>query len=103
MSAKRFDPENGYMTVQQMVLYLRDVFDKFANTFQRGTATVAASSTGVAVTIASTSSYALTVTPLGDPGGRWWVSGKSGTGFTINLQVAAPAGGLSFDWTVKGS
>jgi len=103
MSAHRFDAENGYMTVQQMVYYLRDVFDKFAGTFQKGTATVPPSATSVVVTIATTPSGTVAITPLADPGGRWWVSAKSATGFTINLQVAAGGSGVAFDWIVKGS
>jgi hypothetical protein len=103
MSAHRFDAENGYMTVQQMVYYLRDVFDKFVSTIQIGTATVPPAANSVVVTIAAAGTYALSVTPLSDPGGRWWVTAKSATGFTINLQVAAGGSGVAFDWIVKGS
>ena len=103
MQARRGDPENGYMTVQQMVLFLRDQFDKFTALFQTGTATVPATTTSTVVTLnAPMASYGLSVTPLADPGGRWWVSAKSATGFTINLQTAAPVGGISFNWVAKG-
>jgi hypothetical protein len=103
MQAHRWDVEDGYMTVQQMVFFLRDVFDTFVGKFQKGTATVPNGATSVAVTITSAPGYVLTATPLADPGGRWWVSGKSALGFTINLQVAAGVSGVAFDWTVKGS
>lgn len=93
------------MVVQQMVLFLRDAFDAFQNKFTgQGTANVPQAATSVGVTFSTTASlYALSVTPTNDPGGRYWVSGKSSLGFTINLQVAAPVGGINFDWLAKGA
>jgi hypothetical protein len=103
MHARRGDPEEGYLVVQQMVEFLRDAFDKSTGAFQKGTATVPNAATTVGVTFTSTPNGAVSVTPLADPGGRWWVSAKSATGFTINLQVAAGGSGVAFDWMVKGS
>jgi len=91
------------MTVQFLVEYLRDQFDKFWNRFASGTATVAQGNTTQVVTHSlGVSTYGLALTPLADPGGTFWASGKSATQFTINLQTAAPIGGISFDWLVKG-
>lgn len=103
--ARRGDPENGYMVVQQMVEFLRDVFDKFAGTVVRGQATVTVGNTSVIVALGTTvgATYSVSATPLADPGGRFWISGKSSSQFTINLGVAAPAGGIVFDWIAKGA
>jgi hypothetical protein len=105
MRARRGDIEDGYLVVQEMVLFLRDAFDKFQVKFQAGQATVAQSNTSIAVSLPSNPGaiYSVALTPTVDPGGRYWVTGKSSTGFTINLQTAAPVGGVSFDWSVKGA
>src|SRR5215467_6645783 len=103
MHARRNDIEEGYLVVQQMVEYLRDVFDKFVAGSARGTATITQTNTSVVVNIPSTvgGTYSAQVTPLQDPGGRYWISTKSSSGFTINLSVAAPVGGVAFDWLVR--
>jgi hypothetical protein len=104
MRPRRDDPVGGYLTVQQMVEYLRDVFDKFKDSFVRGQATVASGATTVSVAMAASpgSTYSVVVQPLVNPGGTFWVSAKTGTSFTINLAVAAPAGGCPFDYIAKG-
>lgn len=33
-------------------------------------------------------------------GGGYWISGKTNNSFQINLSVAAPSGGVGFDWMV---
>lgn len=105
LRAKRGDPENGYMVVQQMVEFLRDVFDRFTGTITRGSATVTNGNTTVAVPIPSNigATYSVGLTPLADPGGRFWVTGKTSSQFVINLGVAAPVAGVGFDWTAKGA
>lgn len=99
------DPSQGVQIVQQMVEFLRDVFDKFTNTVVRGNTTMLATATTVVVSFATQPGtvYSVAVTPLADPGGRVWVSAKSASGFTINSSVAAPVGGLAFDWIAKGA
>jgi hypothetical protein len=105
MHARRGDPEEGYLVVQQMVEFLRDAFDKFASVNARGSSTIIQGNTSVGVSFASAvgAIYSVAVTPIGDPGSRFWVSGKSSGGFTINLQTAAPVGGVNFDWLVRGA
>jgi len=105
MHARRGDPAEGYLVVQQMVEFLRDVFDKTIAGFARGTALVIQGNTTVAVTIPATvgGTYSAQVTPLADPVGRFWISGKGSSGFTINLSTAAPVGGVAFDWMVRGA
>ena len=103
-NAKRGDPENGYMVVQQMVLFLRDAFDTFTGKVLRGNNTVLQAATTVVCTLPATLAvYSVAATPLVNPGGNWWISGKTTTQFTINLAVAAPVGGIAFDWIVKGA
>lgn len=105
LRAKRGDPENGYLTVQSMVEFLRDAFDRFTGTISRGQATVLAGNTTVVVALTANigAVYSVAPCPLADPGGRWWVSGKTSSQFIINLGVAAPVGGIAFDWTAKGA
>lgn len=101
--ARRDDP-NGHMVVQQNLEFLRDTYDSAQGKFKQGTSTVTNGNTTVVVTHAlGVASYQISLTPTTDPGGRYWVSGKSATQFTINLQVAAPVAGVSFDWIVKGA
>jgi hypothetical protein len=101
--ARRDDPF-GHMVVQRMLEFLRDIFDKSLTASLRGTATVAQSATTVTVNHnVGTSLYSAVATPTSNPGGSWWVSGKTASQFVINLQTAAPVGGVSFDWTVKGA
>jgi|SRR5215472_3390616 len=79
-----------------------------------GTSTVQAGSTSVpagltTVTVAHTlgAPNAVAVTPTNANvavvwgAGGYWVTGKTNTQFVINLGVAAPAGGVTFDWMVK--
>jgi len=101
--ARRDDP-NGHMVVQNNLDFLKDAFDALAAKFKNGQATVSVGATAVIVTHGlGASSSSVSVTPLQDPGGRYWVSGKSATAFQINLQVAAPVGGIQFDYIVKGA
>jgi hypothetical protein len=101
--ARRDDP-NGHMVVQNNLDFLKDVVDGIIGKFKSGSATVSVGATSVIVTHGmGASSSAVSVTPTQDPGGRFWVSGKSATAFQINLQVAAPVGGIAFDYIVKGA
>jgi len=91
------------MVVQSMLEYLRDKFDGFQNGFARGTSVVLVGATTLVVTHSlGNPTYSVVATPLNNPGGNWWISNKTGTQFQINLAVAAPVGGVTFDWSVKG-
>lgn len=104
LRAKRGDVENGYMVVQQMVEFLRDVFDKFTGSIIPGSSIITNGNTTVTVALTSALAvYSVQATPTVDPAGRYWISGKTSTQFVINLQVAAPVGGITFDWIVKGA
>lgn len=99
----RRDDTHGHMTVWQMVEFLRDQYDKFRNSVGSGTSTVTNGNTVLIVNHGlSAASYHVSLTPLADPGGRFWVTNKTATSFQINLQVAAPVAGVPFDWIVKG-
>lgn len=92
------------MVVQQNLEFLRDAFDSTQGKFKQGASTVTSGNTTVVVSHAlGAASYQVSLTPLADPQGRFWITGKSATQFTINLQVAAPVAGVSFDWIVKGA
>lgn len=99
----RRDDRNGHMVVQSMLEFLRDQFDKTWNGVKQGTSTVPNTATTLVVTHAlGSATYAVVATPLLDPGGRWWISNKTSSQFQINLQTAAPVGGIPFDWIVRG-
>lgn len=98
------DIQSGYLVVQKMVLFLRDIFDSFTGKFASGSVTVASGTTTVTVAVSiNSSSYKVVVTPLADPLARFWVSGKTATQFVINLGAAAPVSGIAFDWIAKGA
>jgi hypothetical protein len=105
MQARRGDPEEGYLVVQQMVLFLRDVFDKFAQASARGVSTIVQGTTTVNASLPAAvgATYSVALAPLNDPVGRYWVTNKTSSGFTINLSAAAPVGGVAFDWVVRGA
>jgi len=77
------------------------------STVQAGSATVAAGNTTVTVSHSLGAPNAVALTPTNANvgivwgGGGYWVTGKTNTSFVINLGVAAPAGGVTFDWMVK--
>lgn len=90
--------------LQNCIDFLADFVDKFTSKFAQGTATVANGNTTVAVLFpTSILSPAVEITPVADPGGRYWISARTGSGFTINLSVAAPVAGVAFDWIAKGA
>jgi len=92
------------MTVQEMLEYLRDKYDGFQNKFVGGTSTVAQGNTTLVVTHSlGTPTYSVVAVPAVNPGGNWWVSNKTATQFQLNLAVAAPVGGVPFEWQVKGA
>lgn len=100
----RRDDRNGHMVVQQLLEFLRDQFDKFQNNTIRGTSTVLATQTTLVVSHGlGNPTFSVVAVPLLDPGGRYWLSNKTATQFQINLQTAAPVGGIPFDWIVKGA
>lgn len=102
LRARRDDP-NGHMTVQTMLEFLRDEYDKFAAKFKSGSASISNPATSVVVTHGlGQAGYAVLVTPVnGDVGSRYWVNVKTTTQFTIAVQTT-PGGTATFDWIVKG-
>ena len=107
---KKSQPEQQIWTVWSMLQYFANsVYDNFVNTvnsfigkFATGTATVANTNTTVNVIHnLGTTNYVVELTPLQNPGGAFWVTGKTASQFTINLAVAAGVGGQAFDWIVK--
>lgn len=99
----RKDDPNGHMTVWANLQDLRDYLDGFIGKFKGGTATVAQGATTAVVTHGlGIASYRVSLSAQVDPGGRYWISNKTGSAFQINLQVAAPVNGIPFDWLVKG-
>jgi len=92
------------MTVQSMLEYLRDKYDGFQNKFLTGNATVLQGNTTLLVTHGlGNPTYAVVVSPTVNPGGNWWISNKTASQFQLNLAVAAPVGGVPFEWQVKGA
>jgi hypothetical protein len=92
------------MSVWQVMLLLIDwLTQNYVNLFKVGSSTVPA---GLATVIVAhglgSSAYRVAITPTVDPTLRWWVSNKTAVQFQMNLSAVAPAGGVSFDWIVKG-
>jgi hypothetical protein len=83
--------------------FLQNAYDQFVNKFAVGTNTVPATATTLTVVHnLGFGSYTVILTPNGAaPPGTYWVSNKTTTQFNINMSVAAPTGGTSFDWMVK--
>jgi len=77
------------------------------STVQAGSTTVTVGNTTVTVVHTLGAPNAVNVTPTNANiatvwgGGGYWITGKTNTQFVINLAVAAPAGGVTFDWMVK--
>lgn len=91
------------MTVQRNLEFLRDAFDKNVAKIVFGTTTVPQGATNVVAShTLGASTYAAVATPQVNPGGNWWISNKATTSFQLNLAVAAPVGGITFDWILKG-
>lgn len=101
--ARRGDP-NGHMVVQQLLEFLRDQFDKYVAKVTRGTTTVAqGATTALVVHGLGNPTNTVVASPGVDPAGTWWVSNKTATQFQLNLAVAAPIGGVPFEWIVRGA
>jgi hypothetical protein len=100
--ARRDDP-NGHMTVQTMLEFLRDAFDKHVGKFASGSVSIPNGQTTAVVTHAFGSpSYHVTASPVnGDCGSRWWIDLKTSTQFTLRLQTT-PSVVAQFDWQLKG-
>jgi hypothetical protein len=100
----RHDDPNAAMTVWQILLLFFDwINSNYVAQFKSGSSTVPNGSTTLVVSHGlGVASYRAELTPLQDPGGRYWVSNKTGSQFQINLSVVAPVGGIAFDWLVKG-
>lgn len=99
---RREDPQAA-MVVQRNLNFLRDQLEDLIKESEGGSATVTVGNTSVSVTLTQTyAAYSVVISPTKDPGVRYWVSNKATTTFQINLQSAAPAGGISFDYIVKG-
>lgn len=91
------------MIVQKNLDFIVEQLDGFNGSRAKGSATVTSTNTTVAVTYGKTIvGPKVVAAPTADPGGRWWLSAVGSTGFTINLQTAAPVGGVSFDWQAEG-
>lgn len=91
------------MVVQRNLEFLRDQLEGLQSRDVTGTATIIATGTQVTVNFAGDfANYVAVVTPTKDPGSRFWISNKTATSFRINLSSAAPAGGVDFDYLVKG-
>lgn len=101
--SKQSELEQQIWTLWFNIQYLANqVFDVFANKWEQGQAIITNPATTVAVAhTLGTSTFQVSVVPSsGDPGGRWWVSGKTNAQFVINLP-AAPVGSVTFDWIAK--
>lgn len=72
------------------------------NTSTRGTVTISSGATTATVTFGSAYASApnVVVTPTGNPGAHYWVSGVSTTGFTVNL-ASAPGTNVTFNWQAQ--
>ena len=69
---------------------------------RRGSATILAAATSVAVTLTPNepnTSYRISLSTNYDHGRMWWTS-KATTGWTVNVATAAPGGGATVDWLV---
>lgn len=96
--------DKAWAIIQNNLDFLADLVDKLTSSILKGSATVTNGNSTVAVAFSTTlTSPAVNVTPTSDPGGRYWISGRTGAGFTINLAVAAPVAGVGFDWIAKGA
>lgn len=98
------DPIDAAMTVWAILLLLIDwLTQSYVAVFKSGTSTVAAGNANVLVTHGlGSSAYRAFITPLLDPTLRYWISNKTASQFQLNLSANAPAGGIPFDWIVKG-
>jgi hypothetical protein len=99
--ARRDDPM-GHMVVQRNLDLLRDAVDAVRTGEDQGSVVVTSTNTSVVVLHSlGTAAFQVLVTPTNNPGGTFWVTGKTSSQFTLNLQVAAPVGGVGFDWYAK--
>jgi len=97
-------PEDTGGVLQNALDFLADIVDKFMSATTKGTVTIPNGATNVSVGFSSAiTSPAVVVTPIGDPGARFWISGRTNSGFTINQGVAAPVAGQQYDWIAKGA
>jgi hypothetical protein len=77
------------------------------STMNAGSVVVPAGNTTATVIHSSGAPNAVGLTPTNANigivwgGGGFWVTGKTNNQFVVNLGVAAPAGGVTFDWMVK--
>lgn len=98
------DPTKAPGILQNCIDFLADIVDKFMSTTSKGTTTITNGNVTVGVVFSTPlTSPAVNVSPISNPGGYWWVSGRTNSGFTINLAVAAPVAGVVFDWIAKGA
>lgn len=98
------DAMDAAMTVWAVLLNLIDwLTQNYVNQYKQGSSTVPAAGTFVDVPHSlGVALHRVFITPTLDPGARYWVSNKTATQFRINLSAVAPAGGIPFDWMVKG-
>lgn len=98
------DSEDSWVVLQNNLDFLSNLFDLFQNKFLKGTATVTNGNTFVDVSFSTTiTNPAVVITPVADPGGRFWISNRTSGGFRINQGVAAPVAGVAYDWIAKGA
>jgi hypothetical protein len=96
--------EDAWVVLQNNLDYLSDLFDKFTAKQAKGTSTITNGNTFVDVNLTSPiTSPSVVITPVADPGGRFWISNRTSGGFRINQGVAAPVGGVGYDWIAKGA
>src|SRR5262245_52800874 len=100
----RVDDPQSALTVQHNVDFLAKVVEDLINNTDCGTNLVPVGATSVAVAFnQAIANPKVTAQPTSNPGGlQYWISGKTPTGFVFNLSAAAPAGGIPFDWSVRG-
>lgn len=100
----RRDDINAAMTVWLILLDFIDwVSLNYLGQFKTGTVTLpSGASNGLVVHGLGVANYRAFIIPLQDPLSRYWISNKTSTSFQLNMQTAAPTGGIQFDWLAKG-
>lgn len=96
--------EDAWVVLQNNLDFLANLFDVFQNKQAKNTSTITNGNTFVDVNFASPiTNPSVVVTPVADPGARYWISNRTSAGFRINQGVAAPVAGVAYDWIAKGA
>jgi len=97
----RRDDVNGHMVVQDNLDRLNDYVSAFIGKEAWGSNNIVVGNTSVSVTHGlNASQVAIVASPQIDPVGRWWISGKTPNGFTINISAALGTN-IAFDWIAR--